>query len=347
MEDGDDDVDAESCIRQVSELLLAHPTLETSADDTDKVLQGTLRLLTNLFRHRHALKPAGAGYNGADLVRHVFNTCLFETPSEEDRGGIPPPQCKNEDSRRFAFTLLAELALNCAVNAALVSQLLLPHHQHGAAAATMKSTSSGYTFYSSSNAKSSTGFVGLRNLGCICYMNASNQQFFMVPKFRHSILRFDDASEDKAESVIYQLQRMFAYLQESEQRAYNPKPFTHALKDMGEPTNVSVQKDASEYLGNLFQQLEVQIQGTKHERLIRNVFGGITSNELIAQGEDGTPFYSERSEPFSFLSVPVKDVGNLEDALKYGLLARVLWLPPPHVVRVSRACVCVQAGDCW
>ena len=94
-------------------------------------------------------------------------------------------------------------------------------------------------------------------------------------------------------------------------------------------------------------QLEVQIQGAKHERLIRNVFGGITSNELIAQGEDGTPFYSERSEPFSFLSVPVKDVGNLEDALKYGLLARVLWLPPPHVVRVSRACVCVQAGDCW
>ena len=102
-------------------------------------------------------------------------------------------------------------------------------------------------------------YVGLRNLGCICYMNASNQQFFMVPKFRHSVLQFDDEEEDKRESVMFQLQRLFAYLQESEERAYNPRPFTHALKDMGEPTNVAIQKDASEYLGNLFQQLEVQV----------------------------------------------------------------------------------------
>jgi len=32
--------------------------------------------------------------------------------------------------------------------------------------------------------KSSTGYVGLKNLGCICYMISLFQQFFMVPSFR-------------------------------------------------------------------------------------------------------------------------------------------------------------------
>lgn len=33
-------------------------------------------------------------------------------------------------------------------------------------------------------AKSESGYVGLKNLGCICYMNAMIQQFFMTPTFR-------------------------------------------------------------------------------------------------------------------------------------------------------------------
>ena len=33
-------------------------------------------------------------------------------------------------------------------------------------------------------ARSPTGFVGLRNLGCTCYMNALFQQLFMVKKLR-------------------------------------------------------------------------------------------------------------------------------------------------------------------
>jgi ubiquitin C-terminal hydrolase len=40
--------------------------------------------------------------------------------------------------------------------------------------------------------RSDTGHVGLKNLGCICYMNAMVQQFFMTPTFRFALLMADD-----------------------------------------------------------------------------------------------------------------------------------------------------------
>lgn len=35
-------------------------------------------------------------------------------------------------------------------------------------------------------------FVGLKNLGCICYMNSMMQQFYMIPAFRYNLLCVDD-----------------------------------------------------------------------------------------------------------------------------------------------------------
>ena len=78
--------------------------------------------------------------------------------------------------------------------------------------------------------KSSTGYVGLKNLGCICYMNATVQNFFMVPEFRRGVLEYADREDDKAESLMYQLQRMFAFLQETDKQCYTPKGFCHAFK---------------------------------------------------------------------------------------------------------------------
>lgn len=40
----------------------------------------------------------------------------------------------------------------------------------------------------SAGERSATGYVGLKNLGCTCYMNSLLQQFFMVPDFRQGIL---------------------------------------------------------------------------------------------------------------------------------------------------------------
>ena len=49
-------------------------------------------------------------------------------------------------------------------------------------------------------------YVGLRNLGCICYMNSMMQQFFMIPAFRYNLLcvndgKPEDFKEYKGESI--------------------------------------------------------------------------------------------------------------------------------------------------
>ena len=54
--------------------------------------------------------------------------------------------------------------------------------------------------------KSSTGYVGLKNIGCICYMNSILQQLYMIPSFRKLMLEVWDknaTTEPKSENVLY------------------------------------------------------------------------------------------------------------------------------------------------
>jgi len=82
--------------------------------------------------------------------------------------------------------------------------------------------------------KSSTGYVGIKNLGCICYMLSLFQQLFMIQSFRNDLLTVKDPNFDKVEkeeNMLYQLQTLFAGLLKSEKQYVNPKGFCHAFKD--------------------------------------------------------------------------------------------------------------------
>jgi ubiquitin C-terminal hydrolase len=86
--------------------------------------------------------------------------------------------------------------------------------------------------------RSAAGFVGLKNFGCTCYMNALIQQLFMISDFRQGVLQSDVSDPDLDNSVLYQLKLIFANLQESEKQYYAPTGFTKAFKFFGEPVNV-------------------------------------------------------------------------------------------------------------
>lgn len=64
--------------------------------------------------------------------------------------------------------------------------------------------------------KATCGFVGLLNLGATCYMNSVLQQIFMVPQFRKGLLSCEVENQgvgDENTQILYQLQRIFSYLQ--------------------------------------------------------------------------------------------------------------------------------------
>ena len=46
------------------------------------------------------------------------------------------------------------------------------------------------------------GYVGLKNIGCICYMNSILQQMFMVTPFRNAIISSDDKKEIKTNNLL-------------------------------------------------------------------------------------------------------------------------------------------------
>jgi len=170
--------------------------------------------------------------------------------------------------------------------------------------------------------RSSTGFVGLRNLGCICYMNATLQQFYMNHSFRAAVLshRETGTSEaEKADSIMYQLQRQFAYLQESEKSFFTPTALCGAIKDWeGRPTDYFEQKDVPEFLTKMFTDMESQLQGTRLATIAKDVYGLTTIQELVAdnpRGSDRPRFYSATDEATYFVNLPVIGFKSLAESL--------------------------------
>lgn len=175
--------------------------------------------------------------------------------------------------------------------------------------------------------RSSTGYVGLLNLGCICYMNATMQQFFMTPRFRKGVLSWIEPQSstptERADSIMLQMQRMFANLQESEKQYYNPRSLCAAIKDWeGNPTDPLEQKDVPEFLTKLFADMESQCQGSPLGTLVKDVYGTVLTQELIADDPRGggrPQLRASRDEDQSFLQVHIKNNPTLVAAIDSAL----------------------------
>lgn len=290
---------------------------------------------------------------------------------------LPLPKCKHATSRNLALGLVLELSAECPENLREVLAVLDKHNPLGVspeekerrrARALRKRRaqqqmqqaggwrrrsgslggSVGPALFGSNQggsmqlqlglSKSRTGYVGLKNLGCICYMNSTLQQLFMVKGFRAGVLGCAPAEEpqdeeEREESLLFQLQSLFAHLQETDKAYYNPKGFCQAYKGQdGEPTDVFIQMDAHEFLSNLFTQLEALMQGTANEGLLKEYFGFTTVSELmelpaeggVGGGGSGEKRYSARPVTEYFLQVDVPNMRDLDTALMEYIKGEVL-----------------------
>jgi ubiquitin C-terminal hydrolase len=169
------------------------------------------------------------------------------------------------------------------------------------------------------------GYVGLKNIGCICYLNSILQQMYNVPSFRYAILSADDKEKENIQksffhgnyyddNLLHQLQKMYTFLMYSEKQAYNPKDFVASFKDFdGAPTNPLIQQDSQEFFNNFCDKIENFLKKTKYKYIIDNIFTGKTCSSVICEKCHNV---SNRFEDFYNLTLEVKNIGSLYESLE-------------------------------
>eukprot|EP01035_Chromulina_nebulosa_P018175 gene18175-23833_t len=200
---------------------------------------------------------------------------------------------------------------------------------------------SGSCYDISYDAISKTGYVGLRNFGCTCYMNGLLQILYMIPEFRDTITnipiisKYFPDTEDMRNDYIYQLQRLFLNLKYSKQKSYSPDDWVYCYKDEtnNQPVNTSDQQDAQEFFQVLIDRLQNNYNKVYYKKdnndnnlFLNNIIGVKVCDQMIKVSSDNTTTQSspnhvtdnsikERTESFVCLSVDVKGSKGLQDSL--------------------------------
>jgi ubiquitin carboxyl-terminal hydrolase 34 len=162
--------------------------------------------------------------------------------------------------------------------------------------------------------RSSTGYVGLRNLSNTCYLNSLFTQLFMNISFRGFMLNAHVADSGTAQKLLHETQKLFAFMQNSLKRFVDPSNLAASIRTYDDTgIDVSVQMDVDEFYNLLFDRWESQILATGDKRTFRSFYGG----QLVQQVKSKEcPHISERLEPFSAIQCDIKGKTSLQESLQ-------------------------------
>ncbi|XP_036109964.1 ubiquitin carboxyl-terminal hydrolase 40 isoform X2 [Molossus molossus] len=165
-----------------------------------------------------------------------------------------------------------------------------------------------------------TNLSGIRNQGGTCYLNSLLQTLHFTPEFREALfslgpeelgsLEEKDNPDAKVRIIPLQLQRLFAQLLLLDQEAASTSDLTDSF---GWTSNEEMrQHDVQELNRILFSALETSLVGTSGHDLINRLYHGTIVNHIVCKECKNV---SEKQEDFLDLTVAVKNVSGLEDAL--------------------------------
>lgn len=265
---------------------------ETSADSKDEGLIGSLKLLHSIGKTLHLS-------SAPNDLETFLQRCLLDIS----------PICKHQDTRKMAYKVLLGMTLRTPGGI----DLLLPHFTQLYEDPSWRTGRiSAWEVSPKHGERSTCGFVGIRNSGCLCYMISALQQLYLVRSFRSSILSLDfPSSESPESSLLWGCQRVFAGLQYSTKQCISIKRLCRVLEGSS-VVNVNEQMDVEEFLNAFMDQLERQLGPNK--ALIGNHFGGQLATEIIGKGS--CVHTSERIEAFLTLPLEVKNKKSLLDSLE-------------------------------
>ncbi|CAH6791905.1 ubiquitin carboxyl-terminal hydrolase 40 isoform X1 [Phodopus roborovskii] len=165
-----------------------------------------------------------------------------------------------------------------------------------------------------------TNLSGIRNQGGTCYLNSLLQTLHFTPEFREALfslgpeelgsLEDKDKPDAKVRIIPLQLQRLFAQLLLLDQEAASTIDLTDSF---GWTSDEEMrQHDVQELNRILFSALETSLVGTSGHDLINRLYHGTIVNQIVCRECKNI---SEKQEDFLDLTVAVKNVSGLEDAL--------------------------------
>nr|XP_043899129.1 ubiquitin carboxyl-terminal hydrolase 24 isoform X9 [Solea senegalensis] len=302
--------------------------METSEAD-NILLAGHLRLIKTLLSlcgNEKEHLGAHVSFPGPSLIQQLLDDFLFRasriiinssnpTPSPAPSHDFHP-KCSTASSRLAAYEVLVMLADSSLSNLRLITkELLSMHHQPDS------SLCKEFDYLPPVESRSVSGFVGLKNGGATCYMNAVFQQLYMQPGLAEAFLSIEDDTDQPEESVFYQVQSLFGHLMESKLQYYVPENFWKIFKMWNKELYVREQQDAYEFFTSLVDQLDEHLKKMGREQIFKNTFQGIFSDQKICKD---CPHRYEREETFMALNLGVTACQSLEISLDQFVRGEVL-----------------------
>ncbi|XP_068448978.1 ubiquitin carboxyl-terminal hydrolase 24 isoform X3 [Clinocottus analis] len=298
--------------------------METSEAD-NILLAGHLRLIKTLL----SLCGNEKEHLGPSLIQQLLDDFLFRASRIIINSSNPAPSpapshdfhpkydtCSTASSRLAAYEVLVMLADSSLPNLRLITrELMSMHHQSD------PSLCKEFDYLPPVESRSVSGFVGLKNGGATCYMNAVFQQLYMQPGLPEAFLSIEDDTDQPEESVFYQVQSLFGHLMESKLQYYIPENFWKIFKMWNKELYVREQQDAYEFFTSLVDQLDEHLKKMGREQIFKNTFQGIFSDQKICKD---CPHRYEREETFMALNLGVTSCQSLEISLDQFVRGEVL-----------------------
>lgn len=275
----------------------------------DFLLTGYLNLLERLLKDYK--NP-----NEQRLIQFIF-AALFELNTLNDFGKDSQslPLLKKTGTRKAGLSLLTLLIHKFPEDSLGVKSSIAQQH----------TVNKLQKIYNKENQpKASSGFVGLRNFGCTCYLNSVLQQLFMIQQFQKGILFSElPETENLEDNIVYQLKIIMGNLKFSKKQCFEPLEFCKAFKDFeGQSINVKVQQDADEFLNLLFDKVEETLK-TNNKNFLRSAIGGSLVHEITST-DPNFPYKGTREEHFFRVSLDINNLKTLQAALDQYICPEVL-----------------------